>query len=333
MLYRIVSTLAAAVLLAAIPLGCLPPPELKVRLDGVWLFRQDPEKRGIDQRWYAPEADRRLWQAVRLPSAWESLQGLESYDGWGWYARMIVLADSVPPLSLYFAGVDDDAVVWINGLRVTEHAGYSESFSVDVSGVLRPGENTLVVLVNDHEGPGGIVAPVTLVESAHLEDVMRGPYATMPARESAPWVRDAVIYSVYLRSFSPEGTFEGLRQRIPELRRMGVSVLWLLPIHPVGEVKRKGTLGSPYAVRDFYGVNPEFGTLDDFRALLRAAHEEGMHVILDLVANHTAWDNKLLQEHPDWFTRDATGAVVSPSAEYSDVADLDYSQHRRCGAI
>jgi len=319
-------SVATACLLAPIRLACLPEPELNVRLDGVWLFRQDPDQVGIDQQWYAPGAERNGWTSVRMPSTWESLPGLESHDGWGWYACMIVLGDSIPPLSLHFGGVDDDAVVWVNGIRVAEHAGYSEPFTVDATGSLRPGENLLVVLVNDRGGPGGIYAPVTLVESKHLEKALRGPYARREARQSAPWVRDAVIYCVYLRSFSPEGTFEGLRRRIPELKRMGVSVLWLLPIHPIGQTKRKGPLGSPYSVRDFYGINPELGTMDDFRALVQTVHAEGMHIILDLVANHTAWDSRLIEEHPEWFTRDETGAIIAPNADWYDVADLDYSQ-------
>jgi glycosidase len=281
---------------------------------------------GITQRWFAPEADREGWRNVSLPSAWESAAGAEGYDGWAWYTRMIVLADTLRPLSLHFAGVDDDAVVWVNGVRLADHAGYSEPFTVDLSGHLKPGENLLTVLVNDHGGPGGIVGPVTLVESAHLGRVLRGPYADRRARKSAPWVRDAVIYSVYLRSFSREGTFEGLRERIPALKEMGVTVVWLLPIHPIGVVKRKGTLGSPYSVQDYYGVNPEFGTLEEFRALVRSVHAEGMHLILDLVANHTAWDSRLLEEHPEWFSHDTSGAIVSPDPLYSDVADLDYTQ-------
>jgi glycosidase len=306
-------------------MGCLPEPELNVRLDGVWLFRHDPAREGVAQRWYAPGADRSQWTTVRLPSTWESLPGLHDADGWGWYARLIVMPDSIPPTSLHFAGVDDDAEVWINGTKVASHTGHSEPFSVDASAALHPGENLLVVLVNDHGGPGGIPKPVTLVETAHLDEVLRGPYADRQARESAPWVRDAVIYCVYLRSFSPEGTFEGLRRRLPELKRMGVTVLWLLPIHPIGELKRKGTLGSPYSVRDFYGINPELGTMDEFRSLVAAVHAEGMHLILDLVANHTSWDNPLLAQHPDWYTRDAAGEVVSPSPKWYDVADLDYS--------
>ncbi|MBU0617588.1 MAG: alpha-amylase, partial [Planctomycetes bacterium] len=144
------------------------------------------------------------------------------------------------------------------------------------------------------------------------------------ARPSADWVRDAVIYEVYLRSFSPEGDFRGLQRRLDDLRDLGVTVLWLMPIHPVGKARRKGSLGSPYAVADYYAVNPEFGTLDEFESLLDATHGRGMKLIIDLVANHTAWDNPLIHEHPDWFSRDRRGKIRSPLDDWTDVAQLDY---------
>ncbi len=145
------------------------------------------------------------------------------------------------------------------------------------------------------------------------------------ARISEDWVREAIIYEVYLRSFSPEGDFAGLEERLPELKDLGVTVLWLMPIHPVGEEERKGTLGSPYSVRDYFDVNPEFGTMEDFESLLESAHEHGFKLILDLVANHTAWDNPLIEEHPDWYVQDDEGNIVYPEGtDWWDVADLNY---------
>ncbi|MBI1807430.1 MAG: alpha-glucosidase C-terminal domain-containing protein [Ignavibacteria bacterium] len=151
-------------------------------------------------------------------------------------------------------------------------------------------------------------------------------YSSKPAIKSADWVRDAVIYCVYLRSFSPAGTFAALEKRIPELKELGVSVLWLMPIHPIGIKNRKGTLGNPYSVRDYYEVNPEFGTIVEFQQLLNTVHKNDMKLILDLVVNHTAWDSKLIKLHPEWFTKDAQGNIVSPRADWTDVADLDYSK-------
>ncbi len=154
---------------------------------------------------------------------------------------------------------------------------------------------------------------------------------TQRARESPDWVKEAVIYCAYPRSASPEGTFTGIEKRLPELRGIGVTVLWLMPIHPVGLRNRKGSLGSPYSVRDYYAINPEFGTLAEFQHLLNAAHDTGLKVILDLVANHTSWDSRLIEQHPEWFTRDSTGKIVSPNSDWTDVADLDYSKKRLRG--
>lgn len=146
------------------------------------------------------------------------------------------------------------------------------------------------------------------------------------ARYSEEWIRKGVIYEIYTRSFSAAGNFVGIEKRLPELHKLGVTILWLMPIHPVGLVHRKGTLGSPYSVKDYYGINPEFGTIDDFKRLLRSAHQLGFHLLIDLVANHTAWDSRLIAEHPVWFTKDSAGNIIPPNPDWTDVADLDYTK-------
>jgi glycosidase len=123
------------------------------------------------------------------------------------------------------------------------------------------------------------------------------------------WSRNANIYEVNIRQYTPEGTLKAFAQHLPRLRQMGVDILWLMPIQPIGEKNRKGTLGSYYAVRDYMAVNPEFGTLDDLRALVRQAHGLGMHVILDWVANHTAFDNPWTQTHSDWYLKNDKGDI------------------------
>ncbi len=301
-------------------------PSMKISLDGEWFFKADSQKVGIDQQWYVDSVDRSDWQKVQTPKFWEGYPGLAKYDGWGWFAKKFTFQKTVEPMSIYFAGVDDDAVVWVNGVEVGSHTGYSDPFAVDVTAALRSGENTIIVQVMDYGGGGGIYKPITLIETKHIEDLLKSEYFGKPALKSADWVKDAVIYEVYLRSFSKEGTFAGLEKRIPELKDLGVTVLWLMPIHPVGVKNRKGRLGSPYAVQDYYGINPEFGSLRDFKKVVDVAHKNGMKIIIDLVANHTSWDSKLTVEHPDWFTKDASGNIVSPNADWTDVADLDYSK-------
>jgi hypothetical protein len=302
----------------------VPPPAFSVPLDGDWRFAADPLKKGLVDGWFACDADRSRWRRVQLPRYWNGYPALAKHKGWGWYSRTVRLDAVKTPLSIHFAGVDDDAMVWINGTIVGRHEGYAEPFVVDAGVALRPGNNTIVVLVKDQFGGGGLYAPVTLIGTRELGYALHGTCSGKMPRKSASWVRDAVVYSVYLRSFSREGTFAGLEKRLADLVQLGVTVLWLLPIHPVGVRKRKGTLGSPYAVRDYYGINPEFGTMDDFRHLLRAVHRHGMKLIIDLVANHTSWDSVLMRTHPGWFAHDRAGKIVSPNADWSDVAKLDY---------
>ncbi|RSK36213.1 alpha-amylase family glycosyl hydrolase [Hymenobacter metallilatus] len=140
------------------------------------------------------------------------------------------------------------------------------------------------------------------------------------------WADSASIYEVNIRQYTPEGTFRAFEQHLPRLQKMGVGILWLMPVQPIGEKNRKGQLGSQYSIRDYRAVNPEFGSMQDLQHLIAEAHKRGMHVILDWVANHTSWDSKLLQEHPEWFTRGPQGQLLPPVADWQDVIDLDYGK-------
>ncbi|MBU0507363.1 alpha-glucosidase C-terminal domain-containing protein [bacterium] len=145
-------------------------------------------------------------------------------------------------------------------------------------------------------------------------------------RNPPEWSRNVCIYEVNVRQFTPAGTFAEFREHLPRLKELGVRVLWFMPIHPIGEQNRKGTLGSYYSVRDYLAVNPEFGTMDEFKSLVRSAHDLGMHVLIDWVANHAAWDNPLVEEHPDWFTQNEKGDFVPPVPDWHDVIDLNYER-------
>lgn len=138
------------------------------------------------------------------------------------------------------------------------------------------------------------------------------------------WSKNATIYEVNIRQYTPEGTFNAFAKHLPRLNEMGIDILWIMPIHPIGEKNRKGTLGSYYAVKDYYGVNPEFGTEEDFRNLINNVHELGMYVIIDWVANHSAWDNELINKHPEWYTKNEEGHIVSPVDDWTDVADFNF---------
>jgi len=141
------------------------------------------------------------------------------------------------------------------------------------------------------------------------------------------WSRDAILYQLNTRQFTREGTFRAAEKQLPRLKKLGVDIIWLMPIHPIGEKNRKGSLGSPYSVKDYYAVNPELGSLDDFKGFVKAAHAQDMKVIIDWVANHSAWDNRLATEHPDWYEKDWKGDFrPTPWWDWSDIIDFDWSK-------
>ena len=147
---------------------------------------------------------------------------------------------------------------------------------------------------------------------------------SVAARKSPDWLRSAVLYEIFPRNFSATGDFNGVTARLDDLKDLGVDVLWLMPIHPLGEKLKKGSVGSPYCVRDFYAVNPAYGTTNDFKRLVSEAHQRGMKVVMDIVAGHTAWDS-VLMAHPEFYKKDANGKIHPPYAEWTDVAELDYA--------
>ncbi len=156
--------------------------------------------------------------------------------------------------------------------------------------------------------------------SSHATDVD----VRSTARPSPDWLRSAVIYEVFPRAFSASGDLKGVTAQLDRLKDLGVDVVWLMPVHPMGKLKAKGTLGSPYAVRDYEAIDPAYGKPEDLKALVSAAHARGMKVFIDIVANHTAWDSVLIEKHPQWY-KHVNGAIVPPNPDWVDVAQLDYS--------
>ena len=137
-------------------------------------------------------------------------------------------------------------------------------------------------------------------------------------------LRNAVIYSIYVRSHTEEGTFLSVIPDLDRIKALGTDIIWLMPIHPIGEKNKKGSLGCPYANRDYRTVNPCYGTMEDFQVLVHAIHEHGMKCMIDVVYNHTSPDAVLVSEHPEFYYRKPDGSFGNKTAEWTDVIDLDY---------
>ncbi|MCP9292935.1 alpha-amylase family glycosyl hydrolase [Gracilimonas sediminicola] len=157
--------------------------------------------------------------------------------------------------------------------------------------------------------------------------------ATVSSVEQLEWSKNSSIYEINVRQYSEEGTFEAVRKDLPRIREMGVRILWLMPIHPIGEKNRKGPLGSYYSVQDYKDVNPNFGTKADFARFVDEAHQLGFKVIIDWVANHTAWDNPWT-ENPEWYELNEEGNFMPPrGTDWSDVIQLDYENEEMRAAM
>lgn len=170
---------------------------------------------------------------------------------------------------------------------------------------------------------GGVVAPSTSI-----------PASAAGTISSPDWMANATVYEVNVRQYTAEGTFNAFSTHLDRLKALGVKVLWFMPIQPISVKNRKGTLGSYYSIADYKGVNPEFGTAADFKALVNKAHSMGFKVVLDWVANHSGWDNPWVTAHPDWYTKDDKGNITWPQGtDWTDVADLNYDNQAMRAAM
>lgn len=169
--------------------------------------------------------------------------------------------------------------------------------------------------------------------------------ATVESNEATPevetnadpldWMKNANIYEVNTRQYTSEGTFNAFAEHLPRLKEMGVDILWFMPIYPIGEEARKGTLGSPYSISDYKAVNPNLGTDEDFRKLVNQAHAMGFKVVLDWVANHTSFGSAWIKAgHKDWYTQNEVGDIIHPAGtDWTDVADLNYDNQEMRAAM
>ena len=148
--------------------------------------------------------------------------------------------------------------------------------------------------------------------------------SNLSTRKSPDWLRSSVVYEIFPRDFSQAGDLNAITARLDQLKDLGVDILWLMPVQPIGEKMKKGSIGSPFAVRDFYAINPDYGTTNDFRRLIAEAHQRGMKVVMDIVAGQTSWDS-VLMDHPDFYLHGTNGAIIPPDPGWTDVAGLNYA--------
>lgn len=286
-----------------------------------WFLQPDPLNTGVQEQWfntnYTPQNPvivENLSQA-HFPSTWND-------SGLVWYFTDFS-SENTLNMALAVSALYDSGMIWINGQFVGTQTG-EISEHLNISTFLNSGHNRMAIRVSYYNQPAGIAGDVTMFNFFHKKELSKSKLALQSAPQPPEWAKNAVIYEVNMRQYTKQGTFNAFAEHLPTLKELGVNILWFMPIHPIGEKNRKGTLGSYYSIADYYGINPEFGTLDDFRKLVQKIHDMGMYIIIDLVANHTAWDNPLIKERPEWYTQNHASEIIAPVADWTDVADLNY---------
>lgn len=249
--------------------------------------------------------------------------GTLAYKGqWNLFDQIIVsgtlLKDNGADLAFQSAKVNN-----FDFLKDTEGTRQHYPLRTYASGVFLNGYSdhfpTEILLVKENRAPGTEIAPVKAPRRVVAKPVKTATTITQP-----DWSRNAVIYEVNWRQISETGKLAQLEEQLPRLRDLGVDILWLMPVHPISEINRKGGLGSYYAVKDYTDVNPELGTREEFRQFVDKAHQQGFKVIIDWVPNHSGCDNPWVTEHPDWYARDEKGEMFGPF-DWTDVYKFDYS--------
>ncbi|HMA63369.1 MAG TPA: alpha-amylase family glycosyl hydrolase [bacterium] len=242
------------------------------------------------------------------------------------YTRQFVIEKKANFVGLYFDRLESPAEIFINDKVVYQHEGNQANFSVEITDYIQFNTKNQIKIITRPNGRDGRIRGRVDLLSNDQEISAPLAYHQQKSLDYPEWLSNSVIYELYVRAFSKSGDFQSVIQKLDYLQELGINCIWLMPIFPVGEKNRKGSQGSPYSIRDFKSVNPEYGDQRDLKELVKQAHVRDMKIILDIACNHTAWDNDLTDEHPEWFTRDHKDDIIHPPhTDWYDVADLDFN--------
>ncbi len=289
---------------------------MEINLSGNWKTAFDDGKKGLDSKWYEPTSFPREIRMIYLPTFIFSFPFQDTKSAW---CKKQFSIDRSPEGYVYLVFyLTDQGTVWLNGKLAGELERSAKKQVFDVTNLLEK-ENTLIIHFDDLMPDSlGVGKDIFLIENIASPQISRYTVTHTPK-----WVDSAVIYSIYTRNFTEEGTFESVLNKIPYLKQLGVNTLWFMPIHEIGAEQRKGSLGSPYSIQDYYSVSSELGTKEDFRKVVDAAHEAGMKVIIDLVINHTSHDSVMKSIDPDFYKPPEINNAVAWGWE--DVTELNYA--------
>lgn len=289
---------------------------MELNLSGKWKMVPDLNNTGETEKWHNSNNFPKIFQIYHSPGFWFShpFENIRT----AWLKKDFVYHNENKHFAyLVFFGIEQGKI-WLNGEYLGDVKRTSEKQYFEISNKLKE-NNTLVIKLENLEAQSlGIWKYVYITEETTIPNI-----AKTKADYSPKWLDSAVIYSIYTRNFSEEGTFERVSKSLSRLKSLGVNTLWFLPIQPVGEIGKKGSMGSPYSIKDYYAIDPLHGSADDFKALVEKAHSMDMKVILDLVINHTSIDSVMVDEDDKYYK--PANEDNANKWGWTDVRELDYS--------
>ena len=220
-------------------------------------------------------------------------------------------------------------LLWINGKFVDKTVAFKNRKVINISKYLKPNSDNCFITRNANNlQNGGGINSIWITKAKNGKKIFHNVNIKkkMTLNHMPPAYHDSlIIYETFIRSISPNGTFDGMYYKIPYLKQLGINMVWLMPIHPIGKINRKGSLGSPYSVRNYFGTNNNYGTKKQFNIMNKRMKQNNIKLIIDAVINHTAWDNSLIYKHPKYYTKNSNNKIISPlTTNWTDVADLNY---------
>ncbi|MEA3500924.1 MAG: alpha-amylase family glycosyl hydrolase, partial [Candidatus Marinimicrobia bacterium] len=270
-----------------------------------------------------------------LPEIKENLSSSKTWatsiDIYRWQKKEILVGD-IDTTDNYFIVLDSiqgNNLLWINGKLADKTIAYEQNKIVNITKYLKQNTKNFFITRNENnlKNGGGIDSIwITKEKSKKKLFAKTEKNELITLNHILPSYHDSlIIYETFIRNISPNGTFDGMYYRIPYLKRLGINMVWLMPIHPIGRVNRKDSLGCPYSVRDYFDTNPNYGTKEQFTIMNNRMKQNDIKLIIDAVVNHTAWDNPLFYKHSEYYTHNDSGKIISPlKTDWTDVADLNY---------
>ncbi len=291
---------------------------MEIKINGMWQLFKDPRHIGEDLHYFLPDAFPENCENYWAPQFHDAQPFLGTNQAWIKKEFELSQLQDSSIYNLVSFGADL-CRIWLNGKYQGSWERKAGKQVLEMDN-LKKGLNTIIIQFTDiHKLSLGLWKDTFI-----MQDTTRTRLSEQHITHTTPsWVEKSVIYCVYTRNFSVQGDFKSVTARLKEIKELGADVLWLLPIHPIGKVKRKGDLGSPYSISDYYAINPEFGTKSDFKELVDTAHNIGLKVIIDLVINHTAKDSVMKELDPHFYK--SPGESMADAWGWTDVSDLDYN--------